>query len=84
MSLTITIFWAVTSGATYQACYKEAAQAQVCVSPSGTGKHDFTTLKDDTDYTFSYKENGTESTPVSYHTPQKKTPIAPNLQIVQQ
>lgn len=78
LAATVSIFWQVLNGATYQACYKEGAQAQVCAAANGTGKHDFPTLKDDTDYNFSYKQNGVESDLTAYHT-QKKTPAAPSL-----
>lgn len=84
MNLAITIFWAIVTGSTYQACVKEGTNAQVCTAANGSGKHDFANLKYDTDYVFSYKENGVESAPLAYHTPQKKTPIAPSIQIVVQ
>lgn len=77
MNLAIAIFWASVSG-TIQACYKEAALAQVCVAANGTGKHDFTGLKFDTDYVFSYKADGVESDPLAYRTPKKKL-SAPSL-----
>jgi len=80
----ITLFWIILNGATYQACYREGAAAQVCVTPSGSGRHDFTGLKFDTDYSFTYKENGVESNPMVVHTPVKKNPSAPTVQIVAQ
>ncbi len=83
MSVTVTLFWAAVSGASYQACYTEAAKPQVCVAAQSTTRHDFAGLKEDTDYVFSYKENGVESAPSSYHTPQKKTPAPPNLVVTQ-
>lgn len=78
MNPALAIFWAVVSGATYQACYKEGTSAQVCVPANGTGTHDFTNLKFDTDYVFTYKENGVESGPMPWHTKKKVIP-APNI-----
>lgn len=78
--LTITIFWASLTG-TIQACYKEAALAQVCVPATGT-EHTFTTLKYDTLYLFSYKVDGVESSPLAYTTPKKKH-AAPSLIVTQ-
>ena len=77
MNLAIAIFWASVSG-TIQACYKEAALAQVCVAANGVGKHDFVGLKNDTDYLFTYRVDGVESDPLAYHTPKKKL-NAPSL-----
>lgn len=80
MSVKIILYWAISSGTTYQACYKEAALAQVCVPAVAAegGQHVFPTLKEDTDYVFTYKANGEESDPMSTHT-QKKTPRAPSF-----
>ena len=79
MPVKIILYWAVAAGNTYTACYKEAALAQVCVPAVAAegGQHVFPNLKEDTDYSFSYKVNGDESAPFSTHT-QKKTPPAPS------
>jgi len=86
MNLLISIFWAVVTGSSYQACYKEGSLAEVCAPANGVGTHAFSGLKFDTDYVFTYKQDGVESLPWSYHTPVKKTPplTAPTLVVVAQ
>ena len=66
MSLMTVIFWAVTSGASYQACLNGS-----CVPATGN-QFTFTNLAFDTEYTFSYKVNGVESSPLKYRTPPKQ------------
>ena len=85
MSVSVILYFAVAGGSAYQACYKEGAAAQVCVPAvsSNGGQHTFVGLKEDADYTFSYKKDGEESDPMTAHTPKKKL-TAPSTQIAVQ
>lgn len=76
--LAITIFFSGGISSTFQACYRESGQPQVCEAPNATAgssdgfrvylSHTFKGLKGGKIYQFTYKENGIESYPMSYET----------------
>lgn len=69
-SLAVTIFWAL-SGVS-QACYRELpAGITNCATPNGSFQHEFSGLKWNTLYAFTYRTKDGESEPLPYLTPQQ-------------
>jgi len=68
--VSVTLSYALTPPATYEACYQKAANAEVCV-PMTSSPHIFE-MEEDTFFDFYVKINGVESVRTNAKTSKKK------------
>lgn len=69
----ILVTWTVIAGSQYQVCYQRPGVPQACIADN-TGRVRFE-LAEDTDYSFTYRRDGIESPPLSFHTERAKAAL---------